>query len=30
VQPALKAQAYVAEYVNRMVEYVPEKIEKAK
>jgi hypothetical protein len=30
VQPALQAQAYVAEYVNRMVEYVPGRIEQAK
>jgi hypothetical protein len=30
VQPALQAQAYVAEYVNRMVEYVPARIEQAK
>jgi hypothetical protein len=30
VQPALKAQAYVAEYVNRMVEYVPARIEQGR
>jgi hypothetical protein len=30
VQPALQAQAHVAEYVNRMVEYVPERIETSK
>jgi len=28
VQPTLKSQAYLVEYLNRMVEYVPERIEK--
>ncbi len=30
VQPALQAQAYVAEYVNRMVDYVPARIERSR
>ena len=30
VQPTLKSQDYIVEYLNRMVEYVPERIEKTK
>jgi hypothetical protein len=30
VQPTLQAQAYAAEYVNRIVDYVPARIERAR